>query len=131
MNIRKLSKELEGIYDFTKVDDCQSVISMLLRDLEHQKQKAETLSSELKVLAKMVVDGNRKAKILAKNIVKGIKSKSDVMDFLSKMTNNMINAERMTDKQLYDTGMEIWGDMPMDSRESCVVGELIRRWNEE
>lgn len=130
MNIRKLSKELQGVYDFTNVVDCQSVISMLLKDLQRQKDRAELLSSEMKVLAKMVSDNNPKAKKRAADIVKGIKSKSDVMGFLSRMTDNMTNAEKMTNKQLYDAGMEVWGDMPMDSTESCVIGEILKRCNE-
>lgn len=99
MKIKDLAKELQGVYDFTNVVDCQSVISMLLNDLERQKNKV-------------------------------IPKKAGVMEFFGKMANNMTKVEGMTDDQLYDAGMEMWSDFDMDSTESCVLGELLRRFKD-
>lgn len=57
--------------------------------------------------------------------------KLNVMDFLCKMTENMIDAEKMTDNQLYDEVMQLWAEYNMDSKESSLLGELLKRFKEE
>ena len=130
MNIRELKEKLQGVYDFSNAVDCQAVISMLLKDLTLESKRADLLSGELKVLAKLVSDGKPEGKVRADNIINGIKQKVDVMGFLGRMSDNMTKAEQMTDTQLHDEVMQMWGEYDMASKESGALGELLKRFKE-
>lgn len=61
---------------------------------------------------------------------RNVKNKPDMMNFLKMMTNNTTQAENMSDKQLYNAAMQVWGGYSMETPESCFLGELLRRFKD-
>ncbi len=129
MDIHELQDKLMGVYDFTNVVDCQSVIRILLIDLEVEKKRSDILNTRLNSLAKLVQDGDPEAKSYAEGIITGVRKKADVMAFLEKMSISMDNAEAMSDKDLHEAAMLVWSEFSLHSKESGVLGELLRRFS--
>ena len=127
MDIRELQDSLKGQFDLTNVVDCQSVISMLLNDIDR-------MDARLLGLAKMVRDGSpddvkdRVDKILDRRK----QSPGKVMDFILRMGAETKKASQMTDKEIVDSIMDsTWGNMRMDSPEAATLEELIARFSKE
>ena len=97
----ELQESLRGIYDFTDLVDCQSVIRMLLIDLKREKHRTKKEES---------------------------RTKHEVVDFLMKMSEAMRKAEVMSDDEVIDAVVGVWVNFNMDSKESAVIDELIRRF---
>ena len=133
MDIKKLQEKLEGVTDFDNPEDCKRIIEMLLRDLERANGRAEGNATRLKMLAYLVSKNKSKAKEKAEEILSGVqKSKVEVWDMLMGMSNEMGRAESLDDRELLDdVHGNVWGELPMDSRESAVLEELIRRYKKK
>jgi hypothetical protein len=129
MEIKDLQDKLQGVYDLTEAVDCQSVIRMLLRDLDTEKQKAEFAGNSARMLAEKVRTGDPDANSLAEKIIQNApKKKYSVMDFMQRMCDSMNTAEALSDEQLVDESIHIWAEYDMDSKESSVLDELIHRF---
>lgn len=133
MEIKELQSKLNGVYDLTNVVDCQSVIRVLLRDLDKAHADVEAAESRLKFLAFCVAEGKPDVKqkadeILAKFNVKK-RSPGEVMDFLMRMSEQIRSAENMSNEELIGEVLsKIWAGFHMDSRESAILEELIERF---
>lgn len=128
MEIKDLQDKLQGVYDLTDAVDCQSVIRMLLRDLDVEKKRAETARNEMLTLADLTVKGDAEALEKAKLFLERKKTKHSVIDFMQRMCNSMDAAEVLSDEKLVDEAIHIWAEYNMDSKESSVLDELIHRF---
>jgi len=72
MTIEQLQEKLEGTYDLNDLADCQSVIRMLLRDLDMANARAQRAATDLKSLSFMVNTGNPKASEKAEDVLAGM-----------------------------------------------------------
>lgn len=131
MKIEELQEKMLGVYDFSSAVDCQSIIRMLLTDLETEKVKNDNLNRDLRVLARSVIGNSKESLSIAEGILKGVRKKSCVMDFLGRMSEMMDQAESMSDKELHDAVMVIWAEYGMESRESGLLGEILKRFKEK
>jgi hypothetical protein len=129
MEIKELQGKLQGVYDLTDAVDCQSVIRMLLRDLDAEKQKAEFAGKTVRMLAEKVKAGDPDAKELAEKVIQNApKKKHSVMDFMQRMCDSMDAVEGLSDEKLVDEAIHLWAEYNMDSKESSVLDELIHRF---
>lgn len=130
LTIEGLQESLRGTYDLTDTVDCQSVIRMLLRDLNAANARSEKAEHDLKRLAFATRHNPAKAdelagEVLDRNKVPGEK----VMAFLERMAEEVTRAEDLTDIELTDEVFQhVWGDLDCDSRPSAVLEELLRRF---
>jgi len=128
MKIEELEEKLDGVFDLTDIDDCREVIQTLLRD--NQRRCEEGCSDKLKMLAKMVMSDNPRAKELAQTIEGSTKKKSAkaLLDFFARMSNSVRHAKSLNNEKLIDAVLGIWGGLLMDSVESAVLEEIIERF---
>jgi len=129
MTIEELREKLEGVYDLGNALDCEAVIRMLLRDLDGANRRAETATDKLKVLAFMVSQGKPETRERAQEILAGSGKKEEVWDFLMEMCEEIRRAEAMSAEDLgEDVLNRVWSEMDMQTRESAILAELIRRF---
>jgi len=139
MRLEGLRKRLEGTYDLDKAEDCQRVIQVLLRGSDKANRTASEARSELQALALDVVNDRLEAKEKAAKVLTASEAlaspkergPAEVMGFLSKMADEMTRAEDMTDEQLKSEVLNgLWANLDMHSRDSAVLGEIVRRFRE-
>lgn len=131
MNIDQLEEKLGGTFDLKDVGDCRKVIKTLLRDLELASKRSEKMATERRMLAFMVSRNKSSAKKKADEILKGSPKKtgSELLGFLSRMSQEADFAKGLDDKQLVEEVLRtVWGDLDMDGRASAVMEELIERF---
>ena len=131
MTLEELQERLQGTYDLRDLVDCQSVIRMLLRDLDAANSRAERASTDLKSLAFMVNRGNPKAADKAERIIAGAPKRSDaeVMECLLAMSKELEHADALSDEDLTtEVFREVWGNLSFDGRPSAVLEELLLRF---
>jgi len=132
MEIRVLQEQLKGTYDLTDLVDCQSVIGMLLQEIETQQRRTKTVDGKLKILAAHVTKGRDGAAMtFAQKALEEthVRDGAEVMDSLLKMSEDMADVETLDDETLVtETTNKVWGDLPFTSRESALVEELISRF---
>jgi hypothetical protein len=131
MTLEQLAAKLEGTYDLTDLADCQSVIRMLLRNLDAANARAERANTDLKSLAFQVHRGNDdKAHEKAEAILAGCKRPAgEVMAGLMKMSDEMGRASDLNDTDLTtEVFKEVWGELTIDGRPSAVLEEMIHRF---
>jgi len=131
MTIEQLQEKLEGTYDLNDLADCQSVIRMLLRDLDMANARAQRAATDLKSLSFMVNTGNPKASEKAEDVLAGMPKRSGerVMDTLRRMSSEISRAEDLPNEQLTDEVFrEVWGNLDFDGRPSAVLEEMIHRF---
>ena len=131
MTLEQLQERLQGTFDLTDLADCQSVIRMLLRDLDMSNARAERTGTDLKALAFMVHRGVPKAGEKAEQILSGMPKRpgAEVMASLMKMSEEIHRAEDLDDKTLTDEVFkEVWADLHIDGRPSAVLEEMIARF---
>ena len=125
----ELQEKLDGVFDLNQADDCQKVIETLLRTIRDRDEAAQKAQDDLKMLALLVMNESLEARIKAKEIMTvSKKGKSGVGEFILKMFNSMIDATKLSNKQIIEeVTSKIWGSLDMSSRESAVLGELLLR----
>ena len=137
MRLEGLRKKLEGTYDLDKAEDCQKVIQVLLRGSDQANQTASKARAELKALALDVVNERFEAKDRAAKVLTAKddneepreRGPAEVMDFLSKMANEMTRAEAMTNEELKSEVLNgLWANLDMHSRDSALLSEMVRRF---
>jgi len=131
MDIRELQEKLRGVYDLTDTVDCQSVISMLLKEVEAEKESAVLHVKEANQLAELVAADSPEAKQLAERMneqVNKIQQKARAWDFIQRMCKSMDSAEKLPDTALIDEVLQSIGNLSMDSYESAVIEELVHRF---
>jgi len=134
MRMEELKEKLEGVYNFDNPEHCQKVIEMLLRDLERANKSLADTQTQLKMLAYLTAANKGRAIEKANDILSGVprKTKVEVWDMLVGMTNEMHRAKGLDDEELLDEVTSgIWSDLHMDSRESAVLEELLRRYRDK
>ena len=134
MKLKELKEKLEGVFDLGDPEDCQKVIEMLLCDLDGANERGEKSEPKLKMLAYLVSKERPDARGEAKKILSGVSNgaKPRMWDMLMGMVHEIGRAESLDDEQLVDEiSEEIWGEFYMDSRESAILEELIRRFREK
>lgn len=131
MKIEELQEKLQGTYDLTDLADCQSVIRMLLRDLDMANARAQRTGTDLKALAFMVDRKDPKALDRAGQILAGVPKcpGEEVIQTLMRMSDEITRAEELGDKDLTaEVFREVWGNLDFDGRGSAVLEEMIRRF---
>jgi hypothetical protein len=140
MRLEGLRKRLEGTYDLDKVEDCQRVIQVLLRGSDSANVTLSRAREELKALALDVVNDRIEAKERAAEVLTAKDGSEELrprgpeplMGFLSKMADEMVRAEEMTDEDLKSEVLNgLWANLDMHSRDSAVLSELMRRFGGE
>ena len=134
MTVKELQKKLKGHYDLTNAVDCQSVIRMLLVDLERAKKRADAAFSELRMLALLVSREKPTAKSMAGEVLEGIpmESAAKVMDAILAMCGEIKRAKALKDQEVADEVFRhVWGDLEMHSRGSAVLEELVLRFKKQ
>ena len=131
LDFELLEKKLDGIYDFNDIADCQSVIRILVRDLRNSRMQAEKNEQDLKMLALLVSNKREKqAAGKAKEVLVGSKPKTNIIDYLKRMSGSIKDAMEMDDTQLLDeVTNRVWADLDYESIESAVLEELMHRYN--
>ena len=131
LDFELLEKKLDGIYDFNDIADCQSVIRILVRDLRNSRMQAEKNEQDLKMLALLVSNKrDKQAAGKAKEVLVGSKPKTNIIDYLKRMSGSIKDAMEMDDTQLLDeVTNRVWADLDYESIESAVLEELMHRYN--
>ena len=132
MDRKEFQGKLDGVYDLNKVDDCQKVIDVLLRDLERHKGIEDAVTARLTVLAELIAVGSPDAKRKATEILakQENRSASSIVNFLFRMADQTKRAENLDDKALLEELNRIWSGFPTDLWESAVLAEVVRRFEE-
>lgn len=130
LTIEKLQENLRGTYDLADISDCQAVIRMLIRDLNLAHARGDKAEQDLKTLAFSVRHNQLRASELAEEIMERAKvPPSNMIDFLQRMSEEVIRAEELSDADLTGEVFEmVWGEMDVDSRESAVLSEMLSRF---
>lgn len=130
MDRKEFQEKLDGVYDLNKVDDCQKVIDVLLRDLERHKGIEDAITARLTVLAELIAVGSPDAKRKATEILakEENKSASSIVNFLFRMADQTKRAENLDDKALLKELNRIWSGFPTDLWESAVLAEVVCRF---
>jgi len=130
MNIGELEKRLEGTHNFSDIKDCHSVIKMLLRDLDIARKGEDKKEKGLKTLALAVRHNPVESEELAEQALSKHKNvPKNILSFLKGMSEEMIQAENLSDEVLTDNVLkDVWGDLDLNGRPSAVLEEMIRRF---
>ena len=130
MTVEQLQEKMDGVYDFNDITDCQSVIGMLLRDIELSHLREEQTAHDLKTLAGAVKNDFSKADELAEAaLASKRKSPVQVFNFLRQMASEVNRSEKLSDVELTDEVLTlVWGGLDMDGRPSAVLEEMINRF---
>ena len=133
VNIEAIRERLKGKCDLDSIKDCHALVRELLREVEKQASCARVADGKAVMLARLVVRHDERALEKAESLIRAHpeKSKEEVWDFLVRMTEEMQSAEQLGDEQLAaDVMHKVWGELDMDSHESAVLEELVRRFRE-
>jgi hypothetical protein len=127
--IEELEEKLDGVYDLNQVNDCRTVIEVLLRSLREKSESAQKDQDDLKMLALMVVNDKPDAREKAKGVLAPVqKDKKEVVDYLMGMVETTKLAKEMSTEQLIlEVTNTVWADLNMSGRESAMLGELLFR----
>jgi hypothetical protein len=131
----ELQEKLNGVYDFTDVVDCQSVIRMLLVDMKREKARTEAVWNKLQGVVQLVLD-SRGCEPDIKNHVHGIlndkknSTNHDVVGYLLKMSELAKQVSILNNNELVNDSIDVWSKISMDSKESAVIEELIERYRQ-
>ena len=130
MNIGELEKRLEGTHNFSDIKDCHAVVKMLLRDLDIARKGEDKKEKGLKTLALAVRHNPVKSEELAEQALSKHKNvPKNILSFLRGMSEEMIQAENLSDEVLTDNVLkDVWGDLDLNGRPSAVLEEMIRRF---
>ena len=129
MKIEELQEKLEGTHDFNDLNDCHSVIEMLLRDLDGCKTREERTLHDLKLLALAVRHNPSKAEELADAVISNNRNPGKLLDTLRRMATETTRAEELSDERLtQEVFQEVWSDLNVDGRPSAVLEELLMRF---
>lgn len=127
--IEEMAEKLDGVYDLNKVEDCRTMIEVLLRSIREKSATAQKDQDKLKMLALMVINGSPDAREKAKEaLASSGTSKKEVLAFLMGMVKMSKEATAMSSKQLIaEVTDSVWDGLDMSGRESAILGEMISR----
>ena len=132
MTLEELQEVVGEDYDLTKVEDCRTLIGILLKGIEAHQAQAKTAHGKLKLLSvHCVKDRHDAARKFAEGVLEGVelRGEAEVLEELLGMCDEIRAAESLEDGALIDEVMtDVWGELPFTSRESAVLEELIRRY---
>lgn len=126
----RLQRNLEGVYDLDKAEDCRKVIEVLLRDLEEANARASDARSGLKSLALMVTSGNQDMRDAARKVLlDGSGRRVDMLGYVMRMVGQMDDVRTLPDDVLVSEVLDkVWVSYDMSGRESALVAEVLDRF---